>query len=292
MKPVLDISEFQTGIDYAKAAQDISGVIIRCGGTGYGSSHSVYNDSRFEEHYKGFHDQGVPIGAYFYAGAVTDIQIEAELTMTRAMLSGKELALPVYYDVEVPQGDYLNLSVSERTRLALSYIRGVKEMGFTAGLYTYVSYVRYLDMDSFLLYPVWMAQYYSYLEYGGHCELWQYTSDGSIDGYSGRVDLSKVMSDGWWEMQNISVPVQDPTESVKETIEMTVPALSNGDKGNAVKSLQGILQANGFDLEYCGGADGVFGAGTEYAVKAYQTQHGLDVDGVVGSQTWGEMFKA
>lgn len=75
-------------------------------------------------------------------------------------------------------------------------------------------------------------------------------------------------------------------------VNVSAPIIGIGDTGNAVKSLQGILTANGFDLEYCGGCDGIFGGGTEYAVKAYQTQHGLDVDGVVGSKTWGEMLKA
>jgi len=35
-----------------------------------------------------------------------------------------------------------------------------------------------------------------------------------------------------------------------------------------------------------GAADGMFGPNTEAAVKAYQTQQGLTVDGVVGDRTW------
>lgn len=292
MKPVLDISEFQAGIDYAAVSQQISGVIIRCGGTGYGDSHTVYDDSKFEQHYNGFRSQGIPIGIYFYAGAVTDEGVDAEIQLTKVMLDGKDITLPVYYDVEVPEGNYLNLSVSERTRLALRYIHGMDDLGYMGGLYTYLAYTSRLNMDAFAGVPVWMAQYYTSLDYTDECELWQYTSTGTLNGYSGRVDLSEVLDEAWWysiigDAPDPETPA-DPAE--KEVVEMKLPVLYIGMEGKAVESLQGILQSKGFDLEYCGGCDGIFGEGTEYAVRSYQLQNGLDVDGVVGEQTWSSFF--
>ena len=37
------------------------------------------------------------------------------------------------------------------------------------------------------------------------------------------------------------------------------------------------------------GADGIFGSGTEAAVKAFQTAHGLDADGLAGPETLAQM---
>lgn len=59
-------------------------------------------------------------------------------------------------------------------------------------------------------------------------------------------------------------------------------ALTIGDRGTAVRRLQQQLQEKGFDP---GGVDGVFGAKTLKAVKAFQRANGLAVDGQVGEDT-------
>lgn len=56
-----------------------------------------------------------------------------------------------------------------------------------------------------------------------------------------------------------------------------------GDKGEAVRYLQETLNKVGYD---CGGVDGIFGNKTFAAVKAFQADHGLNPDGVVGVNTW------
>ena len=58
--------------------------------------------------------------------------------------------------------------------------------------------------------------------------------------------------------------------------------LKRGDSGNAVRLLQERLNKFGFNLKI----DGVFGEGTENAVRTFQERLSLAVDGVVGSQTW------
>nr|ADF97555.1 PlyM30 [uncultured phage] len=55
--------------------------------------------------------------------------------------------------------------------------------------------------------------------------------------------------------------------------------LLDGDTGAAVKTLQSELKQAGFLLS----VDGIFGKGTETAVKAFQRANGLAVDGVFGT---------
>ncbi len=56
--------------------------------------------------------------------------------------------------------------------------------------------------------------------------------------------------------------------------------LKNGSKGETVKRLQEALNI---------GADGIYGSGTEAAVRAYQEKNGLKVDGLTGPETLAKL---
>lgn len=65
------------------------------------------------------------------------------------------------------------------------------------------------------------------------------------------------------------------------------PTLHKGDRGNYVRTLQTLLVDKGYAVLI----DGTFGDKTYEAVKAYQADHGLTVDGVVGPKTWSALDK-
>jgi peptidoglycan hydrolase-like protein with peptidoglycan-binding domain len=64
-----------------------------------------------------------------------------------------------------------------------------------------------------------------------------------------------------------------------------LPTLSFGTEGVAVRALQRLLSYNGYAVR----VDGVFGALTEAAVKSFQNQRSISVDGIVGRNTWLEL---
>jgi peptidoglycan hydrolase-like protein with peptidoglycan-binding domain len=66
------------------------------------------------------------------------------------------------------------------------------------------------------------------------------------------------------------------------------PRLARGSTGGAVSALQkGLLTFGGANSATDPGPiDGNFGPRTESAVRAYQTQQNIAVDGIVGDQTW------
>lgn len=61
-----------------------------------------------------------------------------------------------------------------------------------------------------------------------------------------------------------------------------------GSKGEEVKRIQERLKILDY---YKGLIDGDFGRGTEAAVKMFQKDKGLTVDGIVGPKTWDILFK-
>lgn len=64
-----------------------------------------------------------------------------------------------------------------------------------------------------------------------------------------------------------------------------MPTLRFGSAGTSVRIMQRLLVSNGYGIEI----DGVFGPLTEAAIKAFQNQRSLSVDGVVGQKTWSEL---
>ncbi len=73
-----------------------------------------------------------------------------------------------------------------------------------------------------------------------------------------------------------------------EKVNIQLPELQKGDKGNEVKTVQRLLTALGFNTQ---GIDGIFGSNTEIAVDAFQNARGLKADGIVGVNTWNALLK-
>lgn len=67
-----------------------------------------------------------------------------------------------------------------------------------------------------------------------------------------------------------------------------MPIYQPGSRGKKVKQIQQRLKALGY---YDGAIDGIYGPGTESAVKEFQRAEGLAVDGVLGPQTWTALFE-
>ena len=65
-----------------------------------------------------------------------------------------------------------------------------------------------------------------------------------------------------------------------------LPNLSNGSRTNSVFFLQHALTLLGYPLT----ADGIFGARTEQAVRAFQRRLLLTEDGIVSQMEWESLF--
>lgn len=66
--------------------------------------------------------------------------------------------------------------------------------------------------------------------------------------------------------------------------------LYNGSSGADVKKMQEALIAAGYDVGSTG-ADGIYGQNTQRAVRQYQQDNGLSVDGIAGDQTLGRLYQ-
>lgn len=91
---------------------------------------------------------------------------------------------------------------------------------------------------------------------------------------------------GWLEdaaKEDGSAPVPEPEPETP--VPQAYPMLKKGCKGNDVAYLQSCLIMLGYDIGNAG-VDGDFGSKTLEAVKNFQADRGLTVDGIVGPKTW------
>ena len=72
---------------------------------------------------------------------------------------------------------------------------------------------------------------------------------------------------------------------------LPMPVLQRGAKGDVVRNLQTILTMGAFELWETTpqGVDGEYGSNTEASVRAFQAWARIQVDGIVGSQTWNAL---
>ncbi|BAZ39743.1 peptidoglycan-binding domain 1 protein [Calothrix sp. NIES-4101] len=88
-------------------------------------------------------------------------------------------------------------------------------------------------------------------------------------------------------LADVGVNETMPSRKFKPFRNSNLPVLQYGNSGISVRVLQKLLASNGYAIR----VDGVFGALTEVAVKAFQSQRKLVADGMVGTKTWGELTK-
>lgn len=79
-------------------------------------------------------------------------------------------------------------------------------------------------------------------------------------------------------------------EDGTKTVAIVLPELKKGSEGEAVEALQRILSTYGYGLGSKNPFDGSFGSKTDAAVREFQADHGLTVDGIVGAKTWAELL--
>lgn len=185
----IDVSEWQGNIDFKKVKSDgIDYVILRAG---FGRSASQ-KDAEFENYYKNAKSSGMGVGVYWYSYAVDVEDAKKEAEACIEVLKGKELELPVFYDME--ESFQTELGKSTLTKMSKAFMAEVLKAGYRAGVYANANWFQnYLDYDSlFGTYYIWLAQYNDTAQF--ECDMWQYTSSGKVSGVSGNVDMNVIYS--------------------------------------------------------------------------------------------------
>ena len=104
----------------------------------------------------------------------------------------------------------------------------------------------------------------------------------------------------WYKIKQIYNAVKRVSELYSEGITISEverifsEVLKRGSRGNDVKAMQYFLAFVAYFNDRIPNiaVDGIFGPATEEAVKAFQREYGLTVDGIVGRNTWNRLLDA
>lgn len=311
----IDVCEYQGKIDWNKVKTDgIKYAILRCG---YGMNIASQDDTYFKRNADECTRLGIPFGVYLYSYANTIEKAKSEAEHVLRLIKGYKLNLGVWYDLEDKR--QANLGKDLLSNIINTFCNKIASEGKYVGIYANLSW---LDnkIDKYIRekYPIWVAQYYSKCEYDGKYDIWQYVSDGKVNGISGRVDMNYLYNENLIKTTtNSNSTASTKKETEKDRIRslqtalnkdfncglavdgVIGPATTNAvmshylkyyTSGSFVRWTQTQLKRKGYNIGSYG-IDGGYGKDTEAAVKKYQKDKKLVVDGCVGIEVAKSLVK-
>lgn len=191
----IDVSKYQGGIDWGRVA--VAGVnfaFVRIGWAGYEGGIDEGLDPCLARNMAGAAAAGLAVGAYVYSYCKTPAAARRAAREAAALLAPYRLTMPLAFDIE-DAATYKALGRSQSSAVVAAFLEEAKARGYYPLLYTYTSFAQnYLDMSALSAYDLWLADYRGYMGLKG-ASIWQHTSDGRVDGISGRVDLNIAYKD-------------------------------------------------------------------------------------------------
>ena len=197
-KGVIDVSEWQGDIDWAKAKADgVEGVIIRLG---YGWGNNA--DKKAQRNISECKRFGIPFGIYWYSYADTPALAKEEGADVVAKLkqfgvNPSDLAYPVYYDLEkwTWEGHQPPTDPNVYNDIVNNWYSALQSAGYkNLGVYSYTSYLQGpLKHADIYAKTTWVAQYGARMGFDSfptNSRGWQYTSSGKVGGIRGNVDMN------------------------------------------------------------------------------------------------------
>lgn len=185
----VEISEKQKNIDWKKVkGANIAFAMLCCG---YGSEYQVKEDAEFWENVEACEKQEIPYGIYFCSHAENQKQAGMEADYIRSVLQKQKPEYPVMLRLGACSTT-LHLDKDSRREFAQIFCETVQQEGFRPGICANKYwFTNLLTEPEFSQWERWVIQHYKECTYTGAYTIWEFTSDGRVDGIPGSVALLK-----------------------------------------------------------------------------------------------------
>ena len=191
----IDVSKYQGEIDWERvAASGVQFAFIRVGWAGYEGGIDEGFDPCFDRNMKGAIAAGVPVGAYVYSYCKSAEAARRAAREAAERCKLYKLTMPLAFDME-DAATYKGITRGDNSIIAAAFLDEAKARGLYPILYTYTSFANsYLSMSVLSAYDLWLADYRGYMGIKG-ASIWQYSSNGTVAGIAGRVDMNIAYKD-------------------------------------------------------------------------------------------------
>lgn len=296
----IDVARYQGTIDWDRVAtSSVDFAMVRLG---YRSSvdGEITEDPNARYNLQEAQKNDIMLGAYFFSTAVSEKEAVEEANWAADILDQYSITYPVAYDCEghqKPDSRQYGLTVTERTDIALAFLKQIEKRGYEAMFYSSKNEMEgnnLWEMDRIdKKYKVWVAQYpnvpYPTTEstsYSGTHHMWQYTTNGVVPGVPQNVDLNVA----YFSYKDINTPISDiPPEEAKpdaealmnfRDVEETVTAKdetnlrsipSQGEDSMVMCTLKNGEEATRIAISDSGWSKLLFNGNIYYAVSSYLT---------------------
>lgn len=244
----IDVSSYQGKPDWAKVTKSgIKFAILRI-------HQKTGVDSSFEYNYKGCKSNGILIGGYKYSYALTPAQAIDEAEDVIAVLNGRGLDFPVFYDLEWSNQRKLGKQAIEN--ITVAFLTRMKKAGYKVGIYCNLDWYNNVLSDTLKKYDCWIARYPA-SDNGSVQERlrpsvgvgWQYSSKGKVLGISGNVDMNVFYKDYKEEDTVKKTKLQIIHAIIHDAVEFAVNIANDNNHGYSqrIRSLYEIDDPKSFD---------------------------------------------
>lgn len=198
----IDVSKHQGEIDWAAVKKEgVEFAIIRAAVRGYETG-ALLEDERFRENVEGALAQKIHVGIYVFSQAINEDEAIEEANMAINLVKDYKIDCPIVFDVEkvsASNGRMNKISVDERTQVTKAFCEKIKEAGYKPMIYFNLETAGCLiNISELEDYDKWFAAYSTEFYYPYAYTVWQYASDGKIDGINGDVDLNISFEKIWF----------------------------------------------------------------------------------------------
>ena len=194
----IDISQWVEDIDFTAVKKyGVEYVILRLGYRGY-TEGGLFSDENFEKYIKAAQKAGLKVGVYFVTQAISEDEAVEEAEYVLKYISGHKIEMPVYIDMEEVYDTARTdeLTADDFTRIAAAFCKKVEEAGYRGGIYANETWFNNkLDFDKIKHYDIWLAKYSDILSTDLAINMWQYSSEGTVDGTEMWVDMNVRVSE-------------------------------------------------------------------------------------------------